>query len=140
MKDKESNLAQELANDIRISIRLLKDEIGNIQAEILSIRSLINDLYSDMKTIEYRLHAVFIHEGDAGYGHYWLYLWNEEEQQWLKYNDSIVTQVSESVVFQDTSGKNMNVYALGYVKVGTNISILNRTETIRNHYRHLKST
>ena len=140
LKDKESTLAQELATEIRISIQNLKDEIAKIQAEILSMQSFIDNFYSDMKKIEYKLHAVFIHEGDAGYGHYWLCLWNEKEDQWLKYNDSIITRVSESVVFQDTTGKNMNVVALGYVKVGTNISILNRTEEFRNYYRSQTST
>ena len=123
--------------DLLVSIQSLREEIANLQSEILSLQSYINEVYSDMEKIEYRLHAVFIHEGDAGYGHYWLYLWNQEEKQWFKYNDSIVTRVSESVVFQDTSGKNMNVYALGYVKVGTSISILNRTDLYRNHYKSL---
>lgn len=118
-----------------MSIQKLKDQIASTQAEIISMQSFINDFYADMKKIEYKLHAVFIHEGDAGYGHYWLYLWNREELQWLKYNDSIVTRVSESVVFQDTTGKNMNVVALGYIKEGTNISIINRNEEFRTHYR-----
>jgi ubiquitin C-terminal hydrolase len=135
LKDKESSLAQELAKDIRVSIQKLKDEIASIQTKIISIQTLINDFYSDMKNIEYKLHAVFIHEGDAEYGHYWLYLWNQKQSQWLKYNDSVVTRVSESVVFQDTTGKNMNVVALGYVKAGTSISILNRTDEFRKHYR-----
>ena len=43
----------------------------------------------------YRVHAVFIHQGQANYGHYWIYIYNHQQEQWWKYNDSRVTKVTK---------------------------------------------
>lgn len=32
--------------------------------------------------------------GQANYGHYWIYIYDREGQQWWKYNDSRVTKVT----------------------------------------------
>ncbi|RKO83354.1 hypothetical protein BDK51DRAFT_24162, partial [Blyttiomyces helicus] len=64
------------------------------QAELDILQKELAALFEDMKTDEYRLHAVFVHEGDALFGHYWIYIWDQEGTRWLKYNDTRVTQVS----------------------------------------------
>lgn len=75
------------------------------------------NIYADMdQSDEYRVHAVFVHQGDAAFGHYWAYMYDLEEKRWLKYNDSIVSEVSEDEVFADTTGSSSNAYALIYVR------------------------
>lgn len=45
---------------------------------------------------EYRLHAVFHHEGMATFGHYWVYIFDHQkgsEPRWIKYSDETVTEI-----------------------------------------------
>ncbi|KAI8366547.1 hypothetical protein BD560DRAFT_400644 [Blakeslea trispora] len=71
--------------------------------------------YGDYTDVAYHLHAVFIHQGQANYGHYWIYILDHAEDQWWKYNDSLVTKVDESEIFHDTTGSTANPYFLVYV-------------------------
>ncbi|KAG0258253.1 ubiquitin-specific protease ubp2 [Mortierella polycephala] len=53
---------------------------------------------------EYKIHAVFHHEGNANFGHYWVYILDHqsEEPRWLKYSDDVVSEIAlaqESEVF-----------------------------------------
>lgn len=79
------------------------------------LRSKIKDQYSDYLKLAYKLHAVFMHQGQANYGHYWIYILDHDEQQWWKYNDSIVSKVNESEIYRDTTGDTANPYFLVYV-------------------------
>ncbi|RIB14531.1 hypothetical protein C2G38_1973127, partial [Gigaspora rosea] len=67
--------------------------IDEIQHRITSLRNELKELYYDMKECAYRLYAVFIHSGQATFGHYWIYIYDFEKNRWLKYNDSYVTKV-----------------------------------------------
>ncbi|KAI8997594.1 hypothetical protein BDB01DRAFT_771683 [Pilobolus umbonatus] len=87
---------------------------GNIQ-KIKEIKHEIRTQYDDYKEKGYNLHAVFIHQGQASYGHYWIYIYDHIGEQWWKYNDSFVTKVNENEVFQDTTGSTANPYFLVYV-------------------------
>jgi ubiquitin C-terminal hydrolase len=40
---------------------------------------------------KYELSVVLVHEGVPSFGHYWVYIRNGT--QWLKFNDSLVTEV-----------------------------------------------
>ncbi|KAJ3119387.1 ubiquitin-specific protease ubp2 [Nowakowskiella sp. JEL0407] len=86
---------------------------------------------------KYTLHAVFIHEGQADFGHYWSFMYDRQTKRWLKYNDSIVTEVPESVVFEDTTGSSANAYCLMYCDDSEYTEIANtvaRTTEIRDEY------
>ncbi|KAI9342437.1 hypothetical protein BD770DRAFT_329830 [Pilaira anomala] len=82
---------------------------------IEELRTKIKNQYNDYTKLAYKLHAVFIHQGQANYGHYWIYILDHEENQWWKYNDSTVSKVNESEVYHDTSGSTANPYFLVYV-------------------------
>jgi ubiquitin carboxyl-terminal hydrolase 25/28 len=59
----------------------------------------------------------FIHEqGEASFGHYYSYMHDEQGKRWIKYNDSSIQHVSETEIFEDTTGKEANAYCLAYVK------------------------
>ncbi|KAF9403246.1 ubiquitin-specific protease ubp2 [Mortierella sp. AD011] len=54
-----------------------------------------NEETADLNQAEYKIHAVFHHEGGANFGHYWVYILDEasEEPRWLKYSDDFVSEV-----------------------------------------------
>ncbi|KAI8081488.1 uncharacterized protein BX664DRAFT_340513 [Halteromyces radiatus] len=72
--------------------------------------------YDDLTDCAYVLHAVFIHQGEAEYGHYWLYILDHEKDHWWQFNDSKVTKVAESEIFKNTSGQKANPYFLVYIR------------------------
>ncbi|KAH9270023.1 hypothetical protein BASA83_007852 [Batrachochytrium salamandrivorans] len=97
----------------------LKRQIIDIPVGIEQLQNQRRQLYSDINGEEYRLYAVLMHEGEATFGHYWLFLYDLQENgqgRWLKYNDSLVTEVYEDEVFADTTGSSANAYALVYVR------------------------
>lgn len=67
--------------------------------------------------VPYRLHAVLVHEGQANGGHYWAYIYNPQEQQWRKFNDITVSEVSWDEVEKESLGgyRNVSAYGLMYV-------------------------
>ncbi|KAJ3063392.1 hypothetical protein HDU99_004853, partial [Rhizoclosmatium hyalinum] len=81
---------------------------------------------------KYRLHAVLQHEGEAGFGHYRIYIRNHESTSdsaaWFLYDDSRVSLISKSVVdatvFKDTTGLTANAYCLMYVEAEKLIDIV----------------
>ncbi|KAI8921684.1 hypothetical protein BC831DRAFT_75405 [Entophlyctis helioformis] len=112
----------------------LQRQISDLQSRIEPLKREMKLVYNDMRGDEYRLYAVFVHEGEASYGHYWIFLHDQDYQQpqqhnhqtpqsnqessgrWIMYNDSIVKEVSEAEVFADTTGSSANAYALVYVR------------------------
>ncbi|ORX54410.1 cysteine proteinase [Hesseltinella vesiculosa] len=105
------------------AMALLEQEIASTRQVIQEntteadrLRECIQHEYDDMTEYAYVLHAVFIHQGQANYGHYWVYLLDHVKQQWWKFNDSVVTKVQETEIFKDTTGSTANPYFLVYIK------------------------
>jgi hypothetical protein len=98
---KEADEKKRLIQDGKTNIQLLKEKIQN--------------QYGDYSKLAYNLHAVFIHQGQANYGHYWIYIYDHKGDQWWKYNDSLVTKVPETEILSDTTGSTANPYFLVYV-------------------------
>ncbi|KAG0183416.1 ubiquitin-specific protease ubp2 [Apophysomyces sp. BC1021] len=93
-----------------------KNLIEQSTQTVQDLRSRIRSQYKDLTKLAYRIHAVFIHQGQANYGHYWVYIYDKPKDQWWKYNDSQVSKVDESEIFRDTTGSTANPYFLVYVK------------------------
>lgn len=115
-------LSEEEQSQFDKSIRLLEKEAEEkrqlIQAgteAIEQFRTSIRHQYDDYKQLAYKLHAVFMHQGQANYGHYWIYILDHDENQWWKYNDSMVSKVNESEIYHNTTGATANPYFLVYV-------------------------
>ncbi|GAN04328.1 hypothetical protein MAM1_0060c03788 [Mucor ambiguus] len=98
---REAQKTKQLVQEGNAKIQLLKE---NIQKQ-----------YNDYTQLAYNLHAVFVHQGQANYGHYWVYIYDHNGDQWWKYNDSLVTKVNESEILHDTTGSTANPYFLVYV-------------------------
>ncbi|KAI9007436.1 hypothetical protein CLU79DRAFT_849732 [Phycomyces nitens] len=96
--------------------REARETIQESTCSIEVLRSKIKSQYNSLTKDAYRIHAVFIHQGQANYGHYWVYMYDKPTDQWWKYNDSHVTKVEEAELFRDTSGSTANPYFLVYVR------------------------
>ena len=56
----------------------------------------ITSNFTDMRKHGYRLHAAFFHRGTAGFGHYWIYIYDTKKEIWRKYNDGYVTEITDT--------------------------------------------
>ncbi|KAF2717641.1 cysteine proteinase [Polychaeton citri CBS 116435] len=62
-----------------------------IEHEIKQIEQNLDGAWTDLKSYKYRLHAVFVHRGSTGSGHYWVYIHDFKNDIWRCYNDETVT-------------------------------------------------
>jgi hypothetical protein len=67
-----------------------------VRAEISQLNQQIREAFIPWREHPFRLHAVFIHRGGAGSGHYWVYIYDHEKELWRKYNDEEVTTVTNT--------------------------------------------
>jgi uncharacterized UBP type Zn finger protein len=51
-----------------------------------------------MKT-PYHIHSILVHEGSSDFGHYYAFIYDRKINQWYRFNDFKVFQVTEEVVF-----------------------------------------
>ncbi|KAG0052950.1 ubiquitin-specific protease ubp2 [Gryganskiella cystojenkinii] len=85
------------------------DTTEQLERKILELNAKIQEEVQGLVTAEYKIHAVFHHEGGANFGHYWVYILDdpavsaenpEQSQQsqprWLKYSDDLVSEVGSS--------------------------------------------
>ncbi|RKP26468.1 hypothetical protein SYNPS1DRAFT_27842 [Syncephalis pseudoplumigaleata] len=101
---------------MQLSKELIGSHMGALQEELAETLRQVPTIYDGLHQVEYRLHAVFMHRGQASYGHYWIYIYDWEGQRWFKYNDAVVSEVSADEVFKDTTGDNANPYCMVYVR------------------------
>lgn len=100
-------------------IKIIDEEINTLGKRISDLEAEISRCFQDFKHIGYSLFAVFIHRGEASYGHYWVYIKDHTRNNiWRKYNDDSVTEVPESEVFNFTEGNTATPYFLVYVREG----------------------
>ncbi|ANB14285.1 Ubp2p [Sugiyamaella lignohabitans] len=88
-------------------------EITNRLAEL---DEAVKNQFSDMKKIGYRIHSVFVHRGQATFGHYWIYINDMKQGVFRKYNDEYVTEVPYSEVFDDREDNTATPYFLVFVR------------------------
>ncbi|KAJ3020283.1 ubiquitin-specific protease ubp2 [Thoreauomyces humboldtii] len=87
--------------------------------------------------LEYTLHAVFVHLGEASFGHYYIYIWDDDFSRWLKHNDGDIKEVTETDVLGDTTGSTANAYALIYIRKQAASTLINtyaRAPEVRGEY------
>lgn len=126
MKDYVKSIQEEEIDDIHIDPALpqaLEDRITEVSMELEDLAKQINSLrtklrgqFTDMTQYEYKLHSVFIHRGEAGGGHYWVYIYDFKHDIWREYNDENVTEVRDRRRIFDDQGNNGNPYFLVYVR------------------------
>ncbi|AET39551.1 ubiquitin-specific protease UBP2 Ecym_4514 [Eremothecium cymbalariae DBVPG len=126
----ESSVLAESEGKIRIEKRnLIKQldsfsleidkELSNLDDKIKDMENSISHKFDQFTNFGYNLFAVFIHRGEASYGHYWVYIKDRKNSGiWRKYNDESVTEVPESEVFDFTEDNTATPYFLVYIKDG----------------------
>lgn len=90
-------------------------DIEHLRREIATLQSNIKGEFGDLQQDAYHVHSVFMHRGQATYGHYWIYIRDFANNRWFKYNDETVTEVDVSEVMAESSG-NANPYMITYVR------------------------
>ncbi|AGO13496.1 AaceriACL164Cp [[Ashbya] aceris (nom. inval.)] len=102
----------------------LDEELASLDAHIASVQDAITHQFDAFSSYGYSLGAVFIHRGEASYGHYWVYIKDcQNGGIWRKYNDESVTEVPESEVFDFSEENTATPYFLVYVKEGHELDI-----------------
>ncbi|CCD23816.1 ubiquitin-specific protease UBP2 NDAI_0C01550 [Naumovozyma dairenensis CBS 421] len=98
----------------------IDDELSTIYNQITQLEETISHQFEQFKKVGYSLFAVFIHRGEASYGHYWVYIKDYNQNGiWRKYNDETVSEVPDEEVFNFTEGNTATPYFLVYVKEGS---------------------
>ncbi|KAF9116753.1 ubiquitin-specific protease ubp2 [Mortierella sp. AM989] len=115
VSDNPSNNIEPALTDIvnHGSYSAINPDFNNKESEQLSkisdLTSKLSSETADLNRAEYKIHAVFHHEGGADFGHYWVYIFDEssDEPRWIKYSDDFVSEVGiaqESEVFNGFQG------------------------------------
>jgi ubiquitin carboxyl-terminal hydrolase 25/28 len=126
-KDFISNLQEEEIEGIDVDPALreaLEERIAEVAAEleaitagIVNLKKKLQGQFVDMHEYEYKLQSVFIHRGEAGGGHYWIYIYDFEHDIWREYNDEYVSEVKDRKrIFEHQGGAGGTPYYLVYVK------------------------
>ncbi|KAH3910600.1 hypothetical protein HBH56_143770 [Parastagonospora nodorum] len=89
----------ELADALTEKAQLLKKDLAQMDVQMTSLEAEIDSLFKESRDHPYRLHAVFTHRGGTKGGHYWIYIYDFQNNLWRKYNDDHVTLVTESDIF-----------------------------------------
>ncbi|TVY90339.1 Ubiquitin carboxyl-terminal hydrolase [Lachnellula willkommii] len=93
------------------------EELETISTEIDKLKRRLSEQFMDMHQYEYKLQTVFIHRGEAGGGHYWIYIYDFENDIWRKYNDDHVDIVNDrKEIFEPHQIGGGTPYYLAYVR------------------------
>ncbi|KAG0242235.1 ubiquitin-specific protease ubp2 [Mortierella sp. GBA43] len=100
---------------IEASVQVEADDDDDAEEEAVELSRItdltekINEEAASLSPSVYNLHAVFHHEGSADFGHYWVYIYDDqaEEPRWLKYSDDRVEVAQENEVLNGTQGSSV---------------------------------
>eukprot|EP00359_Climacostomum_virens_P005944 CAMPEP_0204904364 /NCGR_PEP_ID=MMETSP1397-20131031/4821_1 /ASSEMBLY_ACC=CAM_ASM_000891 /TAXON_ID=49980 /ORGANISM="Climacostomum Climacostomum virens, Strain Stock W-24" /LENGTH=950 /DNA_ID=CAMNT_0052073147 /DNA_START=3586 /DNA_END=6438 /DNA_ORIENTATION=+ len=96
-----------------------REKLATMKEKLAKLRRQIEEKFDidELKGCPYNLHAILVHEGQAGSGHYFVYIRDAIDHKWRKYNDIRVTEVDEQEVMKvSTGGHGLNsAYCLVYV-------------------------
>ncbi|KAF9551138.1 ubiquitin-specific protease ubp2 [Mortierella hygrophila] len=81
-----------------LSPNSISPEVGPCLEDLERIAELTETLKKEMVGLndaEYKIHAVFHHQGGTNFGHYWVYIYDDKAEvpRWLKYSDDTVSEV-----------------------------------------------
>ncbi|KAK1783283.1 hypothetical protein QBC45DRAFT_127535 [Copromyces sp. CBS 386.78] len=100
-------------SDISNFITSVEAEAAWEKGQLLAERE---KLFDDMQQYVYRLHAVVCHAGTtAAAGHYWVWIYDFEENVWRKYNDTTVSVHPAEEVFEQLNTRG-EPYYVAYVR------------------------
>lgn len=114
------NVNGELGTALQSRGAELEASLKSLDTRIAALRLSIADQFDGMEAYGYRLHALFIHRGSAGAGHYWIYIRDFNRGIWLKYNDENVDEEAnlDTIFKPDPRSPSQTPYFLVYVRQG----------------------
>lgn len=112
----ELSVSTETLETIEKQVEKLANETTELQQKREDLVYKIKNQFQDMKKYGYRIHSVFVHRGQATFGHYWIYINDHKNGIFRKYNDEYVTEVPYSEVFDDSEENTATPYFLVYVR------------------------
>lgn len=112
----ELSIEKDTIDAIENQINVLKMRLQAIETRIKNLQDRVSGQFSAYQDMEYSLFAIFIHRGEASYGHYWVYIKDPKRDIYRKYNDDTVTEVPLSEVFNFTETNTATPYYVVYLK------------------------
>ncbi|KAF2868909.1 hypothetical protein BDV95DRAFT_106347 [Massariosphaeria phaeospora] len=106
----------QLTADMRTRANELQKELKGIDGQMTMLEQEVDSIFEDCRDYPYRLHAVFMHRGSAGGGHYWIYIYDFQENIWRKYNDEAVDEVDEDEILRKENNNPATSTAIVYVR------------------------
>lgn len=79
-------------------------------------RQELSALFTDMKNVAYRLHAVICHGGGLGSGHYWVWIYDFDKNVWRSYNDERVEVHADKDKVLNDLNNGASPYYVAYVR------------------------
>lgn len=76
----------------------------------------LSTLFTDMRNVAYRLHAVICHGGGLGSGHYWVWIYDFEKNVWRSYNDERVEVHADKDKVLNDLNNGASPYYVAYVR------------------------
>lgn len=110
------SIKQETIEALETQVAEMKHRLQTIEDQIKALQQSISDQFASYQKVGYSLFAVFIHRGEASYGHYWVYIKDLKRNLYRKYNDDTVTEVPASEIFNFTETNTATPYYMVYVK------------------------
>ncbi|KAK9562640.1 ubiquitin-specific protease ubp2 [Aspergillus fumigatus] len=110
----------QLPSELAQLSQIAKAELNYVEQEIKDTQTMISSQFVDFKHLAYRLYAVFVHHGSVEFGHYYIYIFDFRKNVWRKYNDTEVTEVTNTdEIFKNQERQNPPTpYFLVYVNDG----------------------
>jgi ubiquitin carboxyl-terminal hydrolase 25/28 len=95
---------EELPGSLHERARQLQAELEDISASMTTLESDIDTVFKQYHDHGYRLHAIFVHRGGTGSGHYLIYIKDFQNDMWREYNDETVKAYTTEDIFKLGSG------------------------------------
>ncbi|KAG7749121.1 hypothetical protein KL911_005206 [Ogataea haglerorum] len=118
-------------------ISKIDEQLNFIKSEVERLQNLITNQFSDLTNIGYSVFAIFIHRGQASYGHYWIYIRDPKSNLYRKYNDEIVSEVPIEEVLNFSENNSATPYYLVFVKNEFLDAIQPLKREIKENYQHV---
>lgn len=106
-----AKLLRSMRDACSLQASMLREEVARLNTEM-------GLAHKELRRHPYELHAIWVHQGIAGSGHYWAYLRDWQSDRWIRFDDAVVSFVSWEDVHAAATGKagsNTGAYALVYM-------------------------
>lgn len=104
---------------LRSYLNEVKKQVSEMKEQVEKLKQQIKAIYDvpELKNHQYVLHSILVHDGQAGSGHYYAYIYEWDSKIWRKYNDIHVTEVDAAEVMENSVGGmgQQSAYCLFYV-------------------------